>query len=157
MKPLTAEEIAELRRAHSGVIAEAWTLADAPVTICRENATLLLAANNILPRLLDEVERSRGTDHPEREPTNLGATALDTLNRAPFTPGGRFLHPRAYNQIHDELEHSRALLKRIESRGRALHADGYPDFFADGCPECGAAKPGHCKESCELAALIGGG
>lgn len=129
MKPLTAEEIAELRMV-CGLPGRGYALT---------------------ARLLDEVERYRGTDHPEREPTNMGATAIDTLNRAPFTPGGRFLYPRAYNQIHAELERSRALLKRIEWSGDRWGIDSNDR----GCPVCkGSMLTGGHAVNCELAALL---
>lgn len=103
--------------------------------------------NEVLKRLLDEVERSRGTDHPESEPANYGATALDTLNLAPFTPGGRFLFPRAYNQIHAELKRFRALLKRIEWGAHDAE-----------CPECGRDQvdPAGHRPDCELDKLLRG-
>jgi|GEM_PF-6003317 len=50
------DEIAELRRVHEGVVAEGWTLTGVSVVIAPENAAFLVAANNAMTRLLDELE-----------------------------------------------------------------------------------------------------
>lgn len=54
----------------------------------------------------------------------------------------------------DEVERSRALLKRIEWKAsHPIDGDEYGETSA-ACPECGGEHPNH-KPGCELAAPIG--
>lgn len=57
----------------------------------------------------------------------------------------------------DEVERSRALLKRIEWAGFTTCYDSEEMRQASGgvCPECEASKPGPHRLGCELAALRG--
>lgn len=52
----------------------------------------------------------------------------------------------------DEVTRTRALLRRIEWRGRWNDCPGGP---LDACPDCGSLSMKHAPD-CELAALIGG-
>jgi hypothetical protein len=67
---------------------------------------------------------------------------------------------RAMLRLLDEVERSRALLRRIEWEGTAPDPT-IPYEYTDGCPACGMPKRsgthhGH-KPDCELAALIRAG
>jgi hypothetical protein len=100
VKPLSAEEIAELRERQCATIAQAWTVRQqSPIVIPAENAAFLVAANNLVPRLLDEVERTR------------------------------------------------ALLRRIQWRREPL---------SDSCAVCESHEYEGHQPGCELAALLGG-
>jgi hypothetical protein len=137
MKPLTAEEIAELRR----VIAAAPPLPykAGEVNCCEINpdkpepmSVLLASAANALPRLLDEVERSRN------ELAFKQATDASALNAWTECDG-----------LKAWQERSRALLKRIQWAG-GLGQNSY------GCAVCEYEERQRHAPGCELAALIGG-
>jgi len=100
MKPLTAEEIAELRRLDREATPGLWEARACSVVTPRngfdidalprpEEADLIAAARNALPRLLDEMERLRIERDAARELLNgddvtayeMKAAALDEVER----------------------------------------------------------------------------
>jgi hypothetical protein len=113
MKPLTAEEIAELRRLESKATEAPWVEEEGEAELHSPEHRVVFAAD------MDDADRQ-------------------------FIAAARNALPRLLN----ELERSRALLKRIEWMGSA-----YPD--ASDMPCCPACDSQHKHEpDCELAALL---
>jgi hypothetical protein len=137
MKPLTAEEITELRRLDAktspGLSAAEWN-----------------ALTTGLPRLLDEAERWRVLLPGHMEDAQAWWKRLNEV--------GVMDDPQraVIEGVLRDLLRCRALLKRIEWSGFDEWYDSDEMRRADGgyCPECGVKKPGPHSHDCELAALL---
>jgi hypothetical protein len=117
VKPLTTEEIAELRKLDAGAEPPPWQSSD----------------GDLFVSLGDEGVRDYTQSESQTHNEALACTARNALPR-----------------LLDEVECTRALLRRIEWNGA-------PDeVFGETCPCCCNDKQDGHEPGCELAALLGG-
>lgn len=141
MKPLTAEEIVEWREKLARYEAGKFIPSD--------------SALRDLPRLLDEVERTRAQKRRLR--LALSAIADEQDSDDDFEARLKRCTEAAFKVLQEtgadaedypllDPVRTRALLRRIEWKGEGESS----------CPACDGQEPQH-RHGCELAALLGGG